>query len=439
MSKLAVLIAAGASLVHAEIFHMTLREAVERALRQNPDLTLARLEQERTRQLIRAARDPFTPRLVIGSGLAYSNGFPMSIEGSAPSIVQANATSYLFNRPQSYVLAQAKENARGAQLGAEAKREEVAYRAVSLYLDAERAARIGALARKDSESLQQVLAVTQAQVREGRVLPIAGKQAELSLARAHQNAESLEADQATAETALAMALGLNAQDRVQAVQEERSLPSVPASEEEIIQTSVAANKEMRQLESQMAAKGLEIRGARAARLPRADLVAQYAMLARFNNYDEFFRHFQRNNGEIGVALQLPLLPGPAVGAQIAQGQVDVERLRTELTATRNRIVSEIEQSFRDVKKAATAAEVARLDLEVTRDQLSVVLAQMDEGRATLRQAEEARIVENQKWIAFYDAQYTAEKVRWNLLRLTGGLASSLSSTSAPPDSPQPRQ
>ena len=36
------------------------------------------------------------------------------------------------------------------------------------------------------------------------------------------------------------------------------------------------------------------------RLPRADLVSQYGLFARFNNYDEFFRKFQRNNGQIGV-------------------------------------------------------------------------------------------------------------------------------------------
>ena len=126
---------------------MTLRQAVETALKQNPDLVLARLEEEKTRQAVRVARDPFVPKLVVGSGMAYTNGFPMSIEGSAPSIVQATATQYLFNRPQNYIVAQARENARSAQLGTAAKQEDVAYRTTSLYLDAERAARVGALAR----------------------------------------------------------------------------------------------------------------------------------------------------------------------------------------------------------------------------------------------------------------------------------------------------
>src|SRR5947209_800848 len=77
---------------------------------------LARLDEVKARQAVRSARDPFFPRLVVGSGLAYSNGFPMSIEGSAPSIVQAQARAFIFNRPQSYQVAVAKENVRGATL-----------------------------------------------------------------------------------------------------------------------------------------------------------------------------------------------------------------------------------------------------------------------------------------------------------------------------------
>ncbi|HTT62216.1 MAG TPA: TolC family protein, partial [Bryobacteraceae bacterium] len=213
MSKALVLALALASALRAEVFPMTLRQAVDTALKQNPDLTLARLDQEKARQGVRVARDPFSPKLVVGSGLALTDGYPMSIQGAAPSIFQANATEFLFNRQQSYAVAQARENVRGAEFGVAVKREEVAYRAASLYLDAERAARIGALARKDAESMQLVLDAVQAQVREGRALPLNEKQAAYNLAHVRQVAERLEADQETAETALAIALGFAAQDR----------------------------------------------------------------------------------------------------------------------------------------------------------------------------------------------------------------------------------
>jgi outer membrane protein len=404
---------------------MTLRQAVETALKQNPDLALSRLDEEKARQSIRVAKDPFFPRVVVGSGLAYTNGFPMSIDGSAPSIVQAHAAQYLFNQPQRFQIAQAREDARGAALATTSKREEVAYRAASVYLDAARAARVGALARKDAESLQKVLETVQAQVAEGRALPLAQKQAELNIARARQFAESLDADQAGFETMLAVALGFPPDDRVRPVDEERRAPVLPPSEEAAIRSALESNKDLRRLESQIVSKNLEMRGQKAARLPRVDLVAQYGLFAKYNNYDRYFRTFQRNNGEIGISFQLPLLAGPGVNAQMAQTQTDITRLRLEIANTRSRISTDLQQSFRDAKKAETAAEVARLDLEVAREQLSVNLAQMQEGRLTLSQVAPARVAENEKWIAFYDAQYAVEKARWNVLRLTGALLAAL--------------
>jgi outer membrane protein TolC len=349
----------------------------------------------------------------------------MSVEGSAPSIVQANAIAYIFNRPQSYQVAQAKENARGATLTVAGKRDEVAWRVASLYLDAERAGRMGALARKDAESLEKVLETVRAQLREGRLLPLAEKTAAFNLARARQIADGLDEDRDAAETALALGIGLGPDDRVRPSEDQRSAPALPASEEEAIQNALEENNELRRVQSQILAKEYEIRGEKATRLPRADLVAQYGLFAKFNNYEDFFSKFQRNNGQVGVSFQLPLLSGPGSRARVAQAEADISHLRLELTTTRNRISSDIRQGYRDVRKTSSASEVARLDLEVAREQLSVDLAQMQEGRLGLRQIEEARMAENQKWIAFYDAQYAVERAKWNILRLTGDLAASL--------------
>jgi outer membrane protein TolC len=423
MSKLTVSFLALAALARAEVHSLTLRQAIELAVQQNPDVAMVRLDEQKARAAVRAARDPFMPRVTAGSGLAYTDGFPSSIEGSAPSIVQAVAQQFLFNRPQTLEVARAKENARGAAIAVVGKRDEVVYRAAALYLDAERAARVGALARTAIERQQAVLDSIRAQVAEGRALPIAQKQAELALARDRQAAESVDDEQAAAETDLALALGFPAEDRVRAVAQERPAPPLPASEQQAAEAALASNSELRRLESQIAAKQLELRGAAAARLPRADLVAQYAMLAKFNNYTEYFSHFQRNNGEIGVSFQVPIFV-PGVRSATAQGEADLSRLKIELANARNRIVSDLADSLRAARRAQTAADVVRLDLEVTREQLSVDLAQFQEGRQTMRQVDEARLAENDRWIAFYDAQYALEKARWNVLRLDGGLLDS---------------
>src|SRR5579862_3330971 len=125
----------------SEVRTLTLRQALDQALAQNPDLLLARLDQQKARSQITVAHDPFLPKVFAGSGAAWSTGFPNSIDGSAPSIVTVHTKMALFDRPQSYLVAQANEDARGAGIDVTQRQSEVIYRVASLYLDAEQAAR----------------------------------------------------------------------------------------------------------------------------------------------------------------------------------------------------------------------------------------------------------------------------------------------------------
>ena len=65
--------------------------------------------------------------------------------------------------------------------------------------------------------------------------------------------------------------------------------------------------------------------------------------------------------------------------------------------------------------------MAKLDLEVAREQLSILLAGWEEGRVSLRQVEEARVLESEKWLGFYEAHYRLELTQLNIVRQTGGL------------------
>ena len=157
-------------------------------------------------------------------------------------------------------------------------------------------------------------------------------------------------------------------------------------------------------QSQIAVKELEIRSQKAQRLPRIDLVAQYALFSRFNNYEDYFRKFQRNNGQIGMSFQMPMLPGPGVGRG---GRADGGRDRAAAPRSEPASQPHHRRDAPELPRRAqggSGAGTARLDLELAREQLSILLAQMQEGRAGLRQVEEARVAETNKWIAFYDAQ-----------------------------------
>jgi outer membrane protein len=277
---------------------MSLREALETALTQNPDLALARLDERKAQQDVQVARDPFAPRIMVGSGLAYNNGFPLSIEGSAPSAFRAQASQFLFNRQQSYTVAKAKENAHGAAIATDEKRDEVAYRVASRFVDGKLAIKQLETARRQTDSLEKVAQAVAARVTEGRELQVDSKRALLNVARARQRVASLEASLLDAELDLAAALGMEEGDRVEPIEDLQEIPAIPISEEDAVERALTASKELKKSQSDLLAEALDIKAQKAARLPRVDLVAEYGLFTRYNNYDSYFQTFQRHNGLI---------------------------------------------------------------------------------------------------------------------------------------------
>lgn len=425
MKRLAALFATALAL-SAEVHTLTLREALELAQKQNPDILIARIDELRAAETVREARDPFTPRLVVGSGLAYTSGFPMSIEGSAPSVVQARAIQSIYNRPLSFQVAVARENARGAVIDSAVRRDEVLHRVATMHVAADRAGRIADLVGQQIASFEKIADAVKARVGEGRELPIESRAAELRLLQARQRFQALQAETDQAQSALAVALGFPAGDKVQAAaQEEPARVPVPETEALAVEEALTNSKQLRRIESSMQARQLQAQGARSARWPQVDLVAQYALMAKFNQYEDFFRKFQRHNGQLGISFQLPLFAGNAAKAQAATADLEIARLRLELNATRDRISIDTHRSWQDLAVATSGRDVARMDLDVTRERLGVALAQFEEGRVTIRQVEELRSAEMEKWLAYYDAQAAVDRARLELLRTTGTIASIL--------------
>jgi outer membrane protein len=408
----------------AETRTLTLRQAIDLALQQNPDLVIARLDQERARYAVTIAHDPFQPKVFAGSGAAYPFGFPASINGSAPSIVEATTQMTIFDRPQTYQVAQAHENLRGAEIDVSKQQDEIAFRVASLYLDAEQAARTLEVAQRQTASTARVLGIVQTQATEGRVLDLEVKRAVLAVKRAELSVETLTEELANAETSLAVALGLAPGDHVHAAAEERAALVVPVTEEQSIEAALEANKDIRRLESNMQAKMLDVKGYKAQRLPKIDLIAQYELLGKYY-YQNYYQTFQRNSAQLGASFSVPLLAGKAAHAYISQDETDIAKIRVEIARTRAKISADLEHAFREVKHAEAVRDVARADLDLAREQVSVDLAQNEEGRLSTTVLEQARALENEKWLAYYDGQHQADRARLNVLHQTGTLLSAL--------------
>jgi outer membrane protein TolC len=97
----------------------------------------------------------------------------------------------------------------------------------------------------------------------------------------------------------------------------------------------------------------------------------------------------------------------------------------ELESAKTKIQMAVHQAYQGIDRSKNANDLANQDLDLARERLTLVLNQLNDGRATLRETEQARIDEGEKWIAFYDAQFNLERARLELLHQTGALVASL--------------
>jgi outer membrane protein len=404
----------------AEVHSLTLVQALEIAARQSPEVTLARLDAQRAEQGVKIALDPFRPKAYAWSGLAYTYGYPNSIDGNAPSLMQVRTDMAIYNRPKSYQVAAARETARGSEFASQAKAEDVAYQAADLFLLATQTRHQDETIAGQLPALQKVVDSMSAAVSEGSELPLELKRARVNMAISETRLSSLRLDRDYYEMMLAVVLGYPATDRVKPIESDLSLTPTPPSEEEAAEIALRNNREIRQMQSNLLAKELDVRSFKAARLPQIDLVAQYALFAKYN-YVNYFQKFQHNNFQIGASIAFPLLIGPASSGLALQSYTDMQKIRIQLDQVRNRILSDTRRSYEQWQKAQKMRDLSHMQLDLAREEVSVLLAQNSEGRVPIARVEQARLEEGDRWIDFYNAEAQVARAKFAILRQTGTL------------------
>jgi outer membrane protein TolC len=156
-----------------------------------------------------------------------------------------------------------------------------------------------------------------------------------------------------------------------------------------------------------------------------DVIAQYSMLSRFNNYESFFNDFQRHNFQVGVSLQAPIYAGKSVSSRIERARIEEREAELRHLSRRSSLVVESHRLYQHVEEADGLFRLAKMELDYARQSLDVFLAEYDEGRIALDQLEHARAEESIAWEAYYEALHVLEKARLNVLRGSGELAAAL--------------
>ncbi len=401
---------------------LTVQQAVQMALERAPEVLLAEAQAARAGEALREIRSLNRPQVVTGTGLAYNNGYPLSMEGAAPSIFQIAASQAVFSKRNRNLIREAEEAGKASRWEKESARNELAARAASVYCELYRSRKAAELAAAELDAAQKRREFVQAQFEAGKVRPV-----DLTLARnaasAAQHQLLAAREQArVAETELRSLTGMGEEAPLQVVQPDIQSSIFDMTAEALYQLALEQTPEIQQAEANIRAREFHLEADKGERLPQMDIIGQYALFSRTNNYDDFFNRFTRNNFLVGLSLQVPIFDGSRTGARIAQSRHEVSEARYRLERAQKELKLNVQRGLSAVRVARGDCDLARKDLESAREMVQVGEALFEAGRISAGEMEDLRAQLNQKEKALLDMDRALSQRKLELLRVIGAAA-----------------
>jgi outer membrane protein TolC len=401
---------------------LTLKHSIELALQNSKDIQLAKVQVSVSDNIANLTKSEFQPNLYVGSGAGYTYGIPATPGGQAPSVFNVSYTEQLLNGPLRGLLKEEQEQARAQRVLLDQTRTLVIARVASAYLELVKVLHSLDLLRKEKDSAEKIVEVTQQRESEGFELPVEVTRAQLTKAQVVQRILQLEGRQDELEVYLRSQMGFAADQPLEVTAED-----LPGSAEQeganLVAMASQSSPSLLLAESDVKGKELRLIGEKRGKWPTIQLVSLYQVLAKFNNYTQFLRNpndFHYNNLNAGVSIQLPVFSSKT-RANIALAQANLEVAKLNLVNKKAQVGADVRQKSRKVQQANAAKEVARLELQLAQQNVGVLQSQFGEGKTNLREVEKARLDENEKWMAYLDANFQRQQAQLELLRTAGQL------------------
>lgn len=402
---------------------LTIQEAIRLTVERAPEVSLAAAQATRAGQALQEIRALNLPQVVTGTGLAYNNGFPLSIEGAAPSIFQIGLSQSIFSKKNKNLILEAEASSKASQLGPEATRNELAAKAALVYYELHQARKLKSLWADRLETAAKDQHITESLLEAGKVRPLEVTLAKTATSFAQHQVLIADEQVKMAEAELRDLTGISDSTPIQTTEPEIDNQLLDQPAENLYRRALETHPEVLQAEANLRAKEFHVEAEKGDGRPRLEIVSQYALFSRTNNYADFFSRFTRNNFIIGLSVQVPVFNGHRTSARVAQSQQEVAEARFRLQRMKSDLKLSIERSLSALRIARGARDLAGNEVSATRESLQVNETLLQGGRISSRNVELSRSQLREKEIAQLETQKVLFQRKIELLRVTGTIAS----------------
>src|SRR5215831_6772696 len=395
------------------------RTAIELALRNSATIGAARADIARAQATVNQTRDLFLPQMSVGAALGYSHGFPLSLEGSAPSLFNVNIQGFLFNAAQREYIQAAKSDAATTAAQNGDRRNDIIMETALDYIQLDLLDSSLTVQSQQQETAAKFQDIVSQRVQAGLDSEVELTRAKLAVARTRLDIAQTQSAADQLRYRLSQLTGLPANSIRTDTETIPALPTV-SQNDDLATRAPEKNFLVRIAEDAARTREFRAEGERKQLYPTVDLAGQYALLARYNNYDQFFKTFERNNLSIGVVIRFPFFNTAQRRAADA-ARFDAAKAREEARGVKQQVSAETLKLQRSVQQFAAAREVAQLEHQLAQAEIESTHAKIESGGASLKDEQNARVIEHQRYTAYLSSNFDLDKAQVQLLRQLGDL------------------
>jgi outer membrane protein TolC len=400
---------------------LAFRKAVELALSQSTQIALSNADETRAFQNYREAHNSYFPKAAIGSDVGYAYGFPLSLEGSAPTLFNVTAQSPVWNSAQRDFTRATKSDWLAAKSQGKDQRAQVIMDTALTYIELNKWESKLPILTSELSVAENIESNTAERVKEGIDKGVDRTKAELVMAEVRMHVTEAEGQVDVLRTRLSQLTGLPASS-IRTLRD-----SIPTLKEEPKSNSDSAvtetNAAIAASEQAALAKELRATGEHRMLYPAADFAAQYGLInTSLTNFEQFFvpHSFQPHNVTFGLVFRLPFLDS-SQRARAAAADADALRARKEVEQTKNTIALNTVKLQHNVQYLQAARHVADLRYQIAANDLDAANARAEAETATQRELQNAAINAAERTLERINADFEVERAEADLMRMRGEL------------------
>lgn len=403
---------------------LSFQKAVKLALSQSTQMALSQADETRAYQTYLESLGSYAPKVTIGSDVGYAKGFPLSLEGSAPTLFSAAAQSTVWNFSLREFTKAAKLEWSASKTQTRDQRSQVVADAALTYIDLNRWESRLPILRSELNVAENMEYAVAERVKEGIDEGIERTKVELVEAQIRMHLVEAEGAVDILRTRLAQLTGVP-KSSISTITDSIPVLKENQDQSDLVSQVVQSNAAIEAAEQASVAKQVRAKGEHRALYPSADFSTQYGLInTSLTNYEQFFvpHSFQTQNVTFGLVFRFPFFDR-SQRARAAAADAEALRARKEVELTKNKAALDSVQLRHNVDQLLAARRVADLQYKLAENALDAARERMEAQIATLRELQNAAIDSAERTLERINADFEVQRAEVQLLRIRNELES----------------